>query len=346
MEIKEEIKLSKIAELINGELVGDDLPVLTFSSIEEPKKGSVVLITNKKYLKLLDNDAIVAVIVTRSLNAKIDKPHILVNDDPLLMVKLIDIFYPKKRFEPNISKNILTGDNVRFGRGCLIEDFVTIGNGCSIGDNVVIKSGVRIGDNVTIGNDVVLYNNVVIYDDVVIGNNVIIHANCSIGGDGFGYVNLPNGHVKIRQVGNVVIEDDVEIGCNTCIDRAALGSTVIGKGTKIDNLVQIGHNCKIGKNCIIVSQVGIAGSCKIGDYVIIAGQVGIGDHVSIAGGSIILARSGVMSDIEGKGVYCGAPAMDVKLFMKNTAVFKELYEIKRTVQQLKEAMDEYKRDNE
>ncbi|MCA1933225.1 MAG: UDP-3-O-(3-hydroxymyristoyl)glucosamine N-acyltransferase [Calditerrivibrio sp.] len=336
MENQKEIKLSKLADLLKGELVGEDLSVSTFSSVEEPKKNSIVLVTNRKYLKYIEEENIVAAVITKSVKSDINKPFILVEDDPLIMVKLLDIFYPQKPFYFPKSVQFFIGEGSSYGKDCLIEDFVYIGRNTIIGDSSIIRSGVKIGSNVRIGKNVVLNNNVVLYDDTVIGDNVIIHANATIGADGFGYVNLPDGHVKIRQVGNVVIGSNVEIGANSCIDRGALGATVIGDGTKIDNLVQIGHNCKIGKNCIIVSQAGIAGSCKLGDYVIIAGQVGIGDHVKIADGTVLLARSAVMSDIDEKGVYCGAPPMDVKLFMKNTAVFKELYELKKIVQGLLE----------
>lgn len=336
MESQKEIKLSRLANLLKGELIGDDITVSTFSSVEEPKENSIVLVTHRKYLKYLKSDNIVAAVVTKSVKGDIGKPFIIVEDDPLIMVKLLDIFYPEKSLILSMSNQFFIGEGSSYGKGCLIEDFVYIGRDTIIGDNAVIRSGVKIGNNVRIGKNVVLNNNVVLYDDTVIGDNVIIHANATIGADGFGYVNLPDRHVKIRQVGNVVIGNNVEIGSNSCIDRGSLSSTVIGDGTKIDNLVQIGHNCKIGRNCIIVSQTGIAGSCKIGDYVIIAGQVGIGDHVNIADGTVLLARSAVMSDIEEKGVYCGVPAMDVKLFMKNTAVFKELYQLKKSVQALLE----------
>jgi len=336
MEQQKEVTLSYLAEKLGGTLVGEDLTVKTISSIEEPVDSSVVVLTNRKYLNLLKDERIKAVVVYDTIKEKIEKPHIIVKEDKLILVKLLNIFYPEKSFTPYISSNATISGSATVGVDCFIGDFVSIGEHSEIGDNSYISSGVKIGNYVRIGKNVKIYPNVVIYDSCVIGDNVIIHAGAIIGADGFGYVNLPNGHVKIRQVGNVIIEDDVEIGANTCIDRATLGSTIIGNGTKIDNLVQIGHNTKIGKNCIIVSQVGIAGSCKIGDYVILAGQVGIADHVKIADGTIIMAQAGVMSDIEEKGIYVGSPVMDARLFMKNSAVFKELYEMKKTLSKIVE----------
>ncbi len=336
MEQQKEVKLSFIAEKLGGTLVGDDITVETFSSIDDPKNATLVLLSNKRYVDLIRNDKIKAVVVYDTIKEDIGKPHIIVKEDKSIIIKLLDIFYSEIPFKPHISKNASISADVKLGENCFVGDFVFIGEKSEIGANTYLGTGVKIGSNVKIGSDVKIYPNVVIYDDCEIGNNVIIHSGAVIGADGFGYVNLPDRHLKIRQVGNVVIEDDVEIGANTCIDRGALGSTVIGKGTKIDNLVQIGHNVKIGKNCIIVSQVGIAGSCNIGNYVILAGQVGIADHVNIADGTIIMAQAGVMSDITEKGVFVGSPIMEAKQFMKNFAVFKELYDIKKTVNKLKE----------
>jgi UDP-3-O-[3-hydroxymyristoyl] glucosamine N-acyltransferase len=336
MEVEEKIRLSALAHYLNGELLGNDIFVNNFSPVDEPKLGSVVFVNNKKYLGLINSERIHAVVAPRTLKIDTDKPLILVDDDPLIMSRMIDFFYPLKKKNGSISKDCYIGKDVIIGKDCTVEGFAFIDDGVVLGDGCSIGSGARIGCNVKLGNGVMINSNTVIYENSIICNNVVIHANCTIGGDGFGYVNLPDRHIKIRQVGNVIIEDDVEIGCNTTIDRATLGSTVIGAGTKIDNLVQIGHNCKIGKNCIIVSQTGISGSCKIGDYVIIAGQVGIADHVSIVGGTVILARSAVMSDIEKKGVYCGTPVTEAKQYMKNIAVFNRLYDIKKSIDKILE----------
>lgn len=338
MEQQKEVKLSFIAEKLGGTLVGDDITVETFSSIEEPKDATLVLLSNKKYIDLLKNDKIRAAVLFDSIKESVNKPHIVVKDDKSVIIKLLDLFYPEDPFKPSISEKASISSSAKLGENCFVGDFVSIGEKTEIGSNTYISSGVRIGVNVKIGCNVKIYPNVVIYDNCIIGNNVIIHAGAIIGADGFGYVNLPDKHLKIRQVGNVVIEDDVEIGANTCIDRGTLGSTIIGKGTKIDNLVQIGHNVKIGKNCIVVSQVGIAGSCNIGNYVILAGQVGIADHVNIVDGTVIMAQSGVMSDVNEKGVYVGSPIMETKQFMKNISVFKELYELKKTVKKLNEGI--------
>ncbi|MCX8084730.1 MAG: UDP-3-O-(3-hydroxymyristoyl)glucosamine N-acyltransferase [Calditerrivibrio sp.] len=335
MEQQEKIRLSELAKKLGGRLVGEDIPVKNFSSIEQPKPDSVVLLTHKKFLDLVSNSNILAVVVFSSLNISLEKPHVVVDDDKLTIVKMLEIFYPEEQFSPYLSFRASISKSAKIGDNCYIDDFVVISDGVTIGDNCFLGAGVKIGKNVTIGNNVKIYPNVVIYNDTVIGSNVIIHAGTVIGSDGFGYVNLSDKHVKIRQVGNVIIEDNVEIGANCCIDRATLSATVIGEGTKIDNLVQIGHNVKIGKNCIIVAQVGIAGSCNIGNYVILAGQVGVGDHVSIADGTIVMAQSGVMSDIESKGVYLGSPIIESKQFMKNYAVFKELYSLKKDIDKLK-----------
>jgi len=229
----------------------------------------------------------------------------------------------------HIHSSAVIAADVRYEGEVEIGSDVKIGQGCTLGKGVIIGSGCKIGDNVIIGAGTILYPNVSIYEDCLIGKNCILHSGVVIGSDGFGFMLMQGIQQKIPQVGNVVIGDNVEIGANSCIDRATLGSTRIGDGTKLDNLVQIGHNCQIGKHCILCSQVGLAGSTTLGDYVYLAGQVGVAGHCKIGDRAMVGAQSGVSGDIPADGRYFGYPAMDANLTKRIMAAQKHLPEIYR-----------------
>lgn len=310
--------LSEIADKIAGKIEGPDVEVSAFASLDEPKRDCLCIFSNKRLADYLKDENIKALVTNSKLKSYTDKPVIVVEDIQTALLKLLDMFYPET------VTCLYDSGTVKKGESSFVASSAFVGNNSNIGDNSFVYHNVFIGENVKIGNNCKIYPNVSIYDNCCIGDNVTIHSGAVIGSDGFGYVNTKNGHIKIRQVGVVVIENSVEIGANTCIDRGAIGTTRIGEGTKIDNLVQIGHNVKIGKNCIIVSQTGIAGSCRIGDFVMIGGQVGIADHISIADNVMIASKSGVMSDVEKPGVYSGAPLIEHRQMMKNHAVLKDI----------------------
>ncbi len=330
------MKLSEIAEILNGSLKGNDLEVSGLCSIDELKPDHLTIVSDKKKLKNINISEIYSVVATAEYSELSDIPRIIVEKDDKLLIKLLEIFYPDKEVENKISRFSDIHDTVKIFGKVQIESFATVGKNSEINDKTYIGSNVSIGENVIIGKNCKIYPNVTIYDDCIIGNNVIIHSGAVIGADGFGYVNSPEGHFKIKQVGNVILEDNIEIGANTCIDRATLSSTIVGKGTKIDNLVQIAHNVKIGENCIIVAQVGIAGSTKVGNRVVIAGQAGLPDHVEIVDDVVLGPRSAPSGSILEKGVYLGAPLQPYREFMKNAAVMKNLYSLKKKVDNLME----------
>lgn len=319
------MKLSEIAKHLKADYCGEDVEILDVASVDFPKNRSITFIGKSNLIDKLDkNSGFVAAIVDAKLKeAKIPLPHIFVDDLKFAIKTVIDLFYPDENVEHCISNHAVLGD-VFVESPVYIGDFTKIDDGVKIGKNSFIDGGVKIGKNVRIGKNCRIYSNVVIYSDVQIGDNVIIHAGSVIGSDGFGYVNTSTGHLKIKQVGSVLIEDDVEIGANCTIDRGTLGNTIIGEGTKIDNLVQIGHNVKIGKYCIIVSQAGIAGSSEIGDFVIIGGQSGVADHVKIPSGTIIASRAGVPGNVKKPGVYSGSPIMEHKKWLKMNVILKNL----------------------
>ena len=269
---------------------------------------------------------------------------LLVCADPeMSFIKALNLLHPEKVYTPQIAPQAVLENNVILGDQVYIGPYAVIGENSTIGDGTVILAGAYIGKQVKIGKNCKIYPYAVIYNDVVLGDNVIIHSGAIIGADGFGYKFRNYVHVKVPQVGNVVIDDNVEIGANTCVDRGALGSTVIGAGSKIDNLVQIGHNNKVGKNVIMCGLTGVSGSCTIEDYAILAGSSGVADHVTIGQGAVVMARSGVAGDVKAGAQVFGSPAKDKKTAYKEQIALSKLPELLKKVKMLEEkiqAMEE------
>lgn len=332
MEKQITIKLSEIAAIISGELVGSDTNVSGLCVPEAQKAGSLCFISSKHYLGYM-NGVAGAYVLPRGLEVNLAYPIIYVDDTRPALVKILKTMFPEKPVTHNISKTASIAPSAEIGEPVDIGHNVCLDSFCRIGNHTKIGNGTSIGENVRIGNNCLIYPNVTIYDNVTIGDNVIIHAGAVIGADGFGFIPAAN-PIKIPQKGTVIIEDFVEIGANTCIDRATIGATVIGYGTKIDNLVMVGHNTRIGKSCLIASQVGFSGSIEAGDGIIAAGQVGFADHIKIASGAIFGGQAGVPNDIKEKGTYLGAPCIDMMKYAKAYAVFQELPELRRRVKNL------------
>ncbi len=327
------VKLSNIATLLGGVLDGDDIEITGFCTPENQESGSICIISAKQYIKYAKDGVASAYIITDGLNIETDKPLVIVKDARPALVKILSYIYPAETINQYISKYAAIDESAVIVEPCHIDNFVSIGKNVTIGKNTKIYPNVIIGDNVSIGENCIIYGNVTLYENITIGNNVIIHAGAVIGADGFGFIPGEN-PTKIPQKGTVIIHDFVEIGANVCIDRATIGSTEIGFGTKLDNLVMVGHNTHIGKACLIASQVGFSGSIKAGDYIVAGGQVGFADHITIATGSMFGGQSGVPSDINKKGSYLGSPCMEFGKFAKSHAVFQELPQLKRRVRDL------------
>lgn len=319
-----ELKLSEIAKKISARLVGHDLTITGLSTIDNPKPGTLSFITSKKFRKKLADCCCAAVIVPPGIES--DRHSLLVKDDPYLGFGLaMRLFHnAHQRPQPTIEQSAVISDTARIGHDVYIGHNVIIKDNVQIGNNCVIHSGVFIGEDSVIGDDCYAYANSVIMHGVTIGNRVAIYAGAVIGSDGFGYTKKENRFVKIPQVGTVVIEDDVEIGAGTTIDRATIGETRIGTGSIIDNLVQIAHNCKIGSGCIICAQVGLAGTTILGENVILAGQVGVAGHLTIGDGTIVEAQSGVPKNLPAGSVVFGYPARDAKLSRRIEAIINHL----------------------
>ncbi|TCK06573.1 UDP-3-O-(3-hydroxymyristoyl)glucosamine N-acyltransferase [Phorcysia thermohydrogeniphila] len=323
------MKLKELAERLGCRLVGDpDIEISGVSEIQNARSGDLTFLTNPKYRKFLKTTKASAVLLEKEIpDLKISQ---LVCSEPYVaFAKALNLFYPEKLPEPGISEKASVSPTAEIAEDCYIGDFAFIGQNVKIGKGVKIFPGVYIGDNCEIGDHTVIFPNVTIYSGTRIGRFVRIHSGTVIGSDGFGYAFSKEEKkiYKVPQTGGVVIEDFVEIGANTTIDRGTIGDTVIGEGTKIDNLVQVGHNVKIGKYCFIVSQVGISGSTRIGDFVTLAGKVGVAGHIEIASNVTVAAKSGITKSIKEPGTYAGFPVRPYREWRKIQALIDRLPEI-------------------
>lgn len=318
------LTLSEISDYVNGQVIGDKkLLIEGVSEIQDSKVNTITFLSNPTYKKYLEKTKSSAVLV-KSAEFLGAKSGIVVENPQLAMAKTLELFYSKKIIKKNIhpsaiisSKSIIS-DNVSIGPGAILMSGSIIKNGSSIGANTFI------GKNVFVGFNSVIHPNVSVYEGTLIGDHTIIHSGTVLGCDGFGYVSNENSNYKIPQTGKVEIKNNVEIGSNCSIDRGTIGNTIIGEGSKLDNLIQIAHNVKIGKNCLIASQVGISGSTFIGDSCTFAGQVGVAGHLKIGSGSTFAAKSGVTKSLEGGKIYAGFPARDIREHNKKQAVLNKI----------------------
>jgi UDP-3-O-[3-hydroxymyristoyl] glucosamine N-acyltransferase len=343
MKLPVEMSLGQIAHLIGGRVEGcAETKVSSFApSPMQGKDGDIALLTDAKLVKRLSECKATAVILPEGTTC--DRPSILVLRPNLAIQKILTALKPKRYFpEPGVHASAVVDPSAKLGDKVAIGPLVVIGPDTKIGANTIVNAGTIIGGGVEIGSDCLFHAGCLISDFVKIGNRVILQQGASIGGDGYGYVterqsNLelrlagrsdfsddPNAHLKIPQIGTVIIEDDVEVGSNSTIDRATIGATVIGQGTKIDNLVQIAHNCRIGRESLIMAQAGIAGSSTVEERAIIAGHAGIKDHIHVGKDAIIEAMAGIMRDVPAAEVVVGCPAVPRGEFFKQVALTKKL----------------------
>jgi UDP-3-O-[3-hydroxymyristoyl] glucosamine N-acyltransferase len=326
--------VSDIAERVRGEVVGDGSARLTgLASTDNAQEGDLTFADRLDYFLAAELSAASAILVSGDFTSA-RKVVIRVANARIAVARLLPVFFPAEQPPPGVDSGARVDPYAEIDPTAHIGPGCVIGEGVRIGPHTALMGGNHIGKGCRLGEDVLLFPNVVVYAGTVIGNRVTIHAGTTIGSDGYGYVFDQGRHRKVLQVGNVVIHDDVEIGANSAIDRGALGSTVIGTGTKIDNLVHVAHNVVIGDHCLVMGQVGFAGSTQLGDYAVIASQSGIAGHLKLGKQSTVGAKSGVMRDIPDGGTVLGVPAMPDKQTKRQWVAMQQLPELIRRVREL------------
>ena len=338
-----EFKAQQIAELIQGHVEGNpDATINTFAKIEEGKPGAISFLSNAKYTNYIYDTESSVVLVDEAL--VLDKPVkatlIRVKSAYEAVAKLLQLYESMKPKKVGISSLAFIDETAKIGKDCYIGPFVAIGPNVTIGDGCVLHPHVTVGENASVGNNTEIYSNAVIYHHCKVGNNCILHAGCVVGADGFGFAPSTDGYDKIPQIGIVTIEDNVEIGANTCIDRSTMGSTYVRKGVKLDNLVQIAHNTDIGENTVMSSQVGVAGSTKVGKWCMFGGQVGISGHITVGNNVKLGAQSGVPGSLPDGVALMGTPPIPQTNYFRSSAIFRRLPDIYRQINEMQKTIDE------
>ncbi len=337
--------LKEIADLVGASVTGDpDILITGIAGVKEAKEGDITFIRDSKYLQHINKTKASAVIAPQAIKDS-PKPLVISDNPSLAFAKVVSLFYPTQDIvNKGIHPSVISGNNVKLGKDISIAAYVVIEDGAEIGDRCIIYPGTYIGRETIIGEDCLIYPNVSIREKTVIAKRVIIHSGSVIGSDGFGYDTVKGKHHKIPQVGSVVLEDDVEIGANVTIDRARFDRTIIGRGTKIDNLVQIAHNVITGESCIIVAQVGISGSTTLGKNVTLAGQAGLAGHLTIGDNVIVGGQSGVIKSIPSDTFVSGYPAKPHRQAAKINGCIQRLPQLNETVEELKRRLDKIESD--
>lgn len=341
-----EFSAKQIAEYIQGVIVGDEnTTVHTFSKIEEGIPGALTFLANPKYTHYIYETKASIVLVNKDFipEGEITATLIKVDNAYESLAKLMTLYEMSKPKKTGIDPLASVAANARIGENVYIGPFACIEEGAIIGDNAYIHPHVTVGCNAKVGNGTILYPHVTVYHDCRIGNQCIIHAGAVIGADGFGFAPSAEGYEKIPQIGITIIEDQVEIGANTCVDRATMGATIVHKGTKLDNLIQIAHNVEVGSHTVMASQVGIAGSAKIGEWCMFGGQVGVAGHIQIGDHVNVGAQSGIPGNTKSGSSLMGYPAIEPKQFARSSAVFKKLPEMYSELGRLQKELEELKK---
>ena len=332
-------RLGDLAKLTAGELVGSgNLVIEGVAPIAEAGPGEISFAENLKVLaKYKDQTQAGALIVPKEAQ-EVGRPHIKVANPRLAFAQVLQEFAWSPDVKPGVDPSAVVDETAELGKGVIIGPQVIVGPGAKIGKGTILMGGVYIGAETVLGENCLLYPHACIRERVKLGNRVIIHAGVVIGQDGFGFVSLPSGHVKVPHIGTVIIEDDVEIGANSAIERGTCGTTVIGRGTKIGNLVQVGHNVRLGEDCLVVAMTGIAGSAIVGNRVVLAGQSGIAGHLTVGDNCVVAARGLVAGDLAPNSFVSGFPARPHKENMRILAAERKLPELLRRVRQLEQQL--------
>ena len=342
-----EFKAKQIADMIGGRVEGnEDAAINTFAKIEEGREGAISFLSNPKYTHYIYDTKSSVVLVNDDLELERPVPATLirVKNAYEAVAKLLQLYAAMQPKKTGIDTTASIAASAKIGQNVYIGAFAVIGEGAVVGDGTQIYPHTVIGDSVKLGQNCLIYPNVTIYQGCQIGSNVTIHAGSVIGADGFGFAPNQEGYDKIPQIGIVIIEDDVEIGANTCVDRSTMGQTIIHKGVKLDNLIQVAHNCEIGENTVMSAQVGMAGSTKIGAWCMVGGQAGFSGHINVADKTFVGAQCGVISNTKGQGEQLlGSPGMDPKVYFKGMALLKRLPDMYREMGALRKEIEELKK---
>lgn len=340
-----EFTAKQIADFIGGKVEGDiNATVNTFAKIEEGTKGAISFLSNPKYIHYIydTQSSIVLINSDVELERPVSTTLIRVDNAYECVAKLLQLYDAARPKKQGIDSLAFISPKATIGENVYIGAFAYIGDNAVIGNGTMVYPHATIGDNVKIGEKCKIYPNVVIYEGCKLGNEVTIHSGSVIGADGFGFAPNTEGYAKIPQIGIVTIEDNVEIGANTCIDRSTMGSTIIRKGVKLDNLIQVAHNVEIGENTVMSAQVGIAGSTKIGSWCMFGGQVGLAGHITVGDKTFLGAQSGVPGNIKGDQTLIGTPPMEPKAYFKSQAIFRKLPDMYKQINELQKQLDELK----
>lgn len=341
-----EFSAKQIAEYIQGVIVGDEnATVHTFAKIEEGIPGALSFLSNPKYTHYIYDTQSSIVLVNKDFEPEHEIKATLIKVDNAYesLAKLMTLYEMSQPKKQGINPLASIASNAKIGKSVYIGPFACIEEGAIIGDNTYIHPHVTVGYNAKVGNNTILYPHVTIYHDCRIGNNCILHAGSVVGADGFGFAPSPEGYEKIPQIGIAILEDDVEIGANTCIDRATMGATIIHKGTKLDNLVQIAHNVEVGSHTVMASQAGVAGSAKIGEWCMFGGQVGVAGHIKVGDHVTVGAQSGIPGNTKSGSTLMGYPAIDPKQFARSAAIYKKLPDMYTELGRLQKEIEELKK---
>ena len=344
-----EFTAKQIADLIGGRVEGNENAAIhTFAKIEEGKQGAISFLSNPKYTHFIYETESTVVLVNDDLELEhAVKPTLIrVKNAYEAVAKLLQLYASMQPKKTGIDPLAFVSPKATVGKDVYVGPFACIGDGAVVGDGAQIMPHAVIGDGVKMGNGCLIYPNVTIYQGCQLGNNVTIHAGSVIGADGFGFAPNVEGYDKIPQIGIVVIEDNVEIGANTCVDRSTMGQTIIHKGVKLDNLIQVAHNCEIGENTVMSAQVGIAGSTKVGSWCMFGGQVGLAGHITIGDHVNLGAQSGVPGSLKPNQTLIGTPPMEPTPYFKSQAVFRRLPEMYKELNALRKEIEELKKNKQ
>ena len=341
-----EFSAKQIAEFIQGTIVGDEnAAVHTFAKIEEGIPGAISFLSNPKYTHYIYDTQSSIVLVNKDFEPEKEIKATLIKVDNAYesLAKLLNLYEMSKPKKTGVDPLAYIAPTAKIGENVYIAPFACVGDNAEIGDNTSLHPHATVGSGAKVGSNCILYPHATVYHDCRVGNNCILHAGSVVGADGFGFAPSPEGYEKIPQIGIAILEDNVEIGANTCIDRATMGATIIRKGVKLDNLIQIAHNVEVGSNTVMASQVGVAGSTKIGEWCMLGGQVGVAGHITIGNKVNMGAQSGVHGSIKDGEALIGTPPIGLKNYFKSSAVFKKLPDMYLELNCLKKEIEELKK---